>query len=364
MINLKGNKGEWSEFYAFLKLLSDGELFGADKNLNPIKDKRYPLLRIFREEREGEQKVYDLSVAEGEIIVFDENTGEELNRITSSKIKSSLREIFKRVKNSSGLSFGISLANPLAENLRCTSLKTGSWKKSDFVLDIYDGRLKTEEKLGFSVKSMIGSPPTLLNPSRATNFIYKIENLDVPLSEVNSIVERPVYKNRLRRIFSAGGELTYAGIERGTFEENLRKIDTLLPEILSEVVKAHYSGKGTNLTDIVSYLGSAGIHINGHEFDESGYAYKLKSFLEKVALGMLPGSSWLGRTKVRGGYVVVKENGELVGLHLHDSDEFRDYLFENTRLDSPSSSRYGYGNLYEDTSGIYLKLNLQVRFKK
>jgi hypothetical protein len=28
---IKGNKGEWSEFYAFLKLLSDRKLFAADE---------------------------------------------------------------------------------------------------------------------------------------------------------------------------------------------------------------------------------------------------------------------------------------------------------------------------------------------
>ncbi|RTK92254.1 MAG: HpaII family restriction endonuclease [Rickettsiales bacterium] len=28
------NKGEWSEFYTFLRLLADGKLYAADANLN------------------------------------------------------------------------------------------------------------------------------------------------------------------------------------------------------------------------------------------------------------------------------------------------------------------------------------------
>ena len=32
---LKGNKGEWSEIYAFCYLLSQGILRAADKDLNP-----------------------------------------------------------------------------------------------------------------------------------------------------------------------------------------------------------------------------------------------------------------------------------------------------------------------------------------
>ena len=33
MSNLSGNKGEWSEVYAFLKLLGEGKLYGADSDL-------------------------------------------------------------------------------------------------------------------------------------------------------------------------------------------------------------------------------------------------------------------------------------------------------------------------------------------
>ena len=29
----KGNKGEWSEFYAFIKILTDKKVFAADENL-------------------------------------------------------------------------------------------------------------------------------------------------------------------------------------------------------------------------------------------------------------------------------------------------------------------------------------------
>lgn len=33
------NKGEWSELYVFLKLLREGKLYLADRNLNKISDK-------------------------------------------------------------------------------------------------------------------------------------------------------------------------------------------------------------------------------------------------------------------------------------------------------------------------------------
>ena len=43
-------------------------------------------------------------------------------------------------------------------------------------------------------------------------------------------------------------------------------------------------------------------------------------------------------------------------------DDFRDYLFNSTKLDTPSTSRHDFGYLYNEDGEIFLKLNLQVRF--
>ncbi len=55
-MTMKANKGEWSEFYAFLKILEDKKLFAADKNLEIIPDKYFVFHRIFRNETNQEQK--------------------------------------------------------------------------------------------------------------------------------------------------------------------------------------------------------------------------------------------------------------------------------------------------------------------
>lgn len=46
-MELKGNKGEWSELYAFFKLLADGRLYCGDGHLNRYDDRYYPILEIF-----------------------------------------------------------------------------------------------------------------------------------------------------------------------------------------------------------------------------------------------------------------------------------------------------------------------------
>ncbi len=47
-----------------------------------------------------------------------------------------------------------------------------------------------------------------------------------------------------------------------------------------------------------------------------------------------------------------------------NKNEFEDYLFANTKLDTASTSRYGFGELYEESGCVYFNLNLQIRFIK
>lgn len=45
---IKGNIGEWSEFYTLIKLLGDGVLYAGDENMEQIKDLFYPIIMILR----------------------------------------------------------------------------------------------------------------------------------------------------------------------------------------------------------------------------------------------------------------------------------------------------------------------------
>ena len=57
----KANKGEWSEFYAFLKLLDEKKLFAADKNLEIIQGKFFVFKKIFRSEKNQALKIFDIT---------------------------------------------------------------------------------------------------------------------------------------------------------------------------------------------------------------------------------------------------------------------------------------------------------------
>ena len=82
------------------------------------------------------------------------------------------------------------------------------------------------------------------------------------------------------------------------------------------------------------------------------------------ALGMTPSKAWQGKFNANGGLIVVKEDGDIVCYHFFDRNDLEDYLFYNTRFETPSTSRHNFGSIYEENGEFFMKLNLQVRFKR
>ena len=72
---------------------------------------------------------------------------------------------------------------------------------------------------------------------------------------------------------------------------------------------------------------------------------------------------WYGNFNANGGYIIVKEDGDIVCYHFFDRNDLENYLFHNTKFESPSTSRYLFGNIYQEGKLYFMKLNLQVRFK-
>ena len=94
------------------------------------------------------------------------------------------------------------------------------------------------------------------------------------------------------------------------------------------------------------------------------YERKMKRFLTAVALGMTPAKLWNGIYDANGGYLVVKETGDIICYHIYNKKEFESYLYVNTRLENPTRNRYHHGSIEERGDDQIFKLNLQVRFIK
>ena len=78
---IKGSKGEWSEFYAFIKILTDGKIFTANKRSWNIEKIIFIwTLKVIREESNG-IKSCDISKNNGEILIYGQNSGEKIGNV-------------------------------------------------------------------------------------------------------------------------------------------------------------------------------------------------------------------------------------------------------------------------------------------
>jgi type II restriction enzyme len=358
---ITGNKGEWSEIYALFKLLSDKELFLGNKDIEKLEGLVYPILKVLRTESNGN---FEYSI-EDELILI--SGGEEILKIAISEFKQKALTLLEKIKSSKERTFSIPEIEKFMTSVNCMSLKASSIAKTDITIVVHDQRTNQQPTLGFSIKSQLGSPSTLLNAGKTTNFTFRIDNSKLSKSEIeniNSIDTRSKIMDRINSIIEAKGKFKFTNTEKQIFSNNLVLIDSKLPEILSSIVYEFYSSNKSSISDLVTSI----TETNPLEFDISNdhqfYEYKIKRFLTDVALGMMPSIVWTGQYDATGGYLIVKEDGNVLCYHIYNRNEFENYLFNNTKLETASSTRHDFGSIYEDNDELYFKLNLQIRFIK
>ena len=141
-----------------------------------------------------------------------------------------------------------------------------------------------------------------------------------------------------------------------------------MPEIVGALLKFFYwerNGKKSNSTirDALNYIVRNDVANYKLPDLETIYEKKLGSFLYDAFTGLRFGSNWDGRPSVNGGYIVVKNSGEIVAYHSTFTEQFKDFLLDNLAFESPSTSRHGYMTIYKENGEYLIKFNLQVRFR-
>lgn len=357
---IKGNKGEWSEIYTLFKLLGDQKLHLGNEDLEKIHGIVYPIIKILRTEFMGS---LEYSIKDELVII----TGAQEQRIPISTFKEKALYLLESIKESEETTFSVPEIEEFMNSIHCFSLKASSTAKTDITIVIHDQRTNQQPELGFSIKSQLGNPSTLLNAGRTTNFVFEITGViltDEEILRINSIGTRSKIKDRLETIQALGGTFVFTGTERSVFSNNLILIDSLLPEILAEIVFSFFASRKSSMEELVDKLedeNPLGFDVqNKHRF----YDYKVKRFLTDVALGMMPSMVWTGQYDATGGYLVVKEDGEVLCYHIYNRNEFENYLLKNTKLETASSTRHGFGEIYKVNNRLFFNLNLQIRFVK
>ena len=356
-MKLSGNKGEWSELYAFIKLLATGKLYAADEQLKKLNDIFFPILKIIR--REDEDRCLEYVIVSSNNNMEIHWQAEIIRKISQKDLARYAEYLYKQIVNGGKRSFEIPLSDKIMDELACTKIAAPSTDKTDITLQIHDINTGYEPICGFSIKSELGSPPTLLNASGATNFVFEVRGIsEKRASEINQIETNTKILDRIQAILDEGS-LQYSHMKNRTFAGNLMLIDTYMEEIIATMLLYYYKNQGQDckrLTDLLEKNNPLGYPREGI------YSYKFKKFLCSIALGMMPSKQWDGKDEANGGYVIVKNDGDVVAYHIYNRDAFENYLLNNTKFDRGSTGKHKFANIYSENGKMYINLNLQIRF--
>ncbi|MCA9359082.1 HpaII family restriction endonuclease [Candidatus Kaiserbacteria bacterium] len=352
-----GNTGEWSELYTLGFLLVNGGAYAADERQNRNEEIFYQVLKIIFDGKSGAEKI-TYQADDDTIKIFSNST--EIANVKIEKLKKILIKLLEQLSaTNEGRAYSLDAGSQMMELLRKDVIKAASSDKKDLDLVLLD--LKTQQptpEIGFSIKSQLGSPSTLINASMATNFTYEIldANGNVP-TEFPELHDKNV-KDNICLLLSSGYKIEFINADSEIFSNNLNLIDSNLQDYLAKILLSYYSREANKVSEL--------IEINYPETDtnNSNAIHKIKEFLGVMALGMMPNTSWDGILTSLGGFLLVKKDGDVLCYYLYNLKDFYQYLVNNTKLETPSTTRYGIGRIIENNGRFYIKLNLQVRFLK
>ena len=354
-MRITGNRGEWSELYALIRLMYTGKLYAADENVNRIDDVYFPILRILRNQSTPEQ--VDFIIHENDVDVF--LAGHKVSSISKEHLSKVTRLIYAGILSGSDRAFEIHGVPEAMAEMHIDRISAASSDKTDILMQIHDVHTGYDPICGFSIKSELGSAPTLLNASGATNFVYEISGInDEDMKRINAIDSKTKILDRISDILSHG-KMRFVRVANENFSSNLMLIDSYMDSIIADMLFEYYQNKATeckSLIELVEEKNPLGYPRKGF------YEYKFKKFLCSVALGMMPSKEWDGHDEANGGYVIVKKDGDILAYHLYNRDAFETYLLKNTKLERGSTSRHGFASIYKEKGKYCINLNLQIRF--
>lgn len=342
-----------------LRLLSQGKIHAANENVERIEDIFFPILKIIREEIENNKYEY---IIDGHIskvrISLNNNFITELETQT---FKEQADYLYLQILNGTNRAFSIEETENFMGEIHCSRLAAPSSDKTDITMQIHDIQTGYSPVCGFSIKSEVGNPPTLINATGATNFIYEVTGLnDEQINSINAIETRTKIKDRMQRIFTEASSIEFVKVNSDTFARNMMLIDSRLTELVAHSLIYHYRDGVSSCRDVIEQME----RDNPMGYPTDGfYEYKYKKFLCAAALGMTPATQWDGIDEANGGYIIVTAEGDVLAYHIYNRAFFESYLLNQTKYERGSTTRHGFASLYQEDGKVYMKLNLQVRFR-
>lgn len=186
----------------------------------------------------------------------------------------------------------------------------------------------------------------LLKSTNATNFIYEIEN--------------PAIKNSIHK---EGALIKFSDIESNLFKNNLILVDSLLPQILGEIILYSYKNNEYRLPYLLNEIEQKNpLQISGFK-NIKFYTHKVRELLNHLVLGMESSIVWNGTPNIYEHYPIIRNHNEVI-YYTDNQNIFIDTVIQNTVITPLNSYNNEFKKLYSDDGKWYLKLNLQLCYEE
>lgn len=337
------NRGEWTEAYVFLRLLAVGRIYGATTELVKDDSTYIDIVNVIRDEPD-KLLIFERFVNDEIAYVQLYRDQEKLKIVTAPEFNEKADFLYKQLKELVSGNRKISIPEiqeymesfdintPKANLSASARQKYGS--KTDIIVTSEDSMDHVRTTGGFSIKSHIGSSPTLFNSSQTSGFVYKIVGCDDDgmhrLNAKNSLIE---IISGIRNDYS----LEYSGCRNEIFEQNINMVDSRMDEILQYIMllRVGYipNDSSTTVASVCQILADKNpLNVRN---PQAFYTSKLKSFLFASFAGMTASEEWNGRKLLTGGYIDVDREGEMLYYRAMSDDVFENYLYQHTYFDRP-----------------------------
>lgn len=357
----EAKKTEWSELYAFVRLLADGGISAGTTEGKRDESIFYPVARVQREEHDGTRQYL---IGEKEVRIIGENRDQTIAREDFATVSELIFEAMK-------LTDGEEVTSPdgveeFLDEIGIYDLAARTDDRTDLYVAFYN---QDAPLTGLIVRSVIGGLYPLLDGGRAANFKFEqtgVKFASPTVNKINAEGDEDDVLSRMLMIERLGGQLKYSDVADKIFRSNLSLIDLHAGRLFAEMTRLMWLDdvtKISNLTEAIKEMNPLKIKdelIKKHGF----YEYKVKELLLALINGMRPAKLYTGKESAIDGLIMVDGRGELMCFHKGRRQVMADYLYEHTRLLKGATEKDKYGYLERENGTYYFKLNLKIGFTK
>jgi type II restriction enzyme len=146
-------------------------------------------------------------------------------------------------------------------------------------------------------------------------------------------------------------------MDSSQFEANLCRIDPKLPSLLGKCLLETTKHRKSSFDFVVPSA------FAGEKMARDSNIAVIKKFLGFVARGLTPSIKWEGHPADFGGILYVVPEGDVLLFTVRNVNALEDYLFNNLKFEFGSRHRHGFGTPFAQDGRVFVKLNLQIRFR-